>query len=79
MMLDQFRKFGKFGLVSSTMLLPIITNESGHGMDLEELAVQIESGREVTKNPFLNNENTRHKFNKRVHGVVADMVRLEYI
>lgn len=77
-MQEHFRKFGKFGLIMAVMLLPMITNESGNGLDLDELSVQIESGHEFEENPWLN-EKTRAKFDKRMHGVVADMVRLDYI
>lgn len=42
LMQEHFRKFGKFGLIMATALLPIITQECGSGFDLDVLAEQIE-------------------------------------
>ncbi|XP_055296576.1 uncharacterized protein LOC129565584 [Sitodiplosis mosellana] len=86
-MLEHFRKYAKFGLVLSTVLLPMITTDRGNGLDLDELAVKFEKNKE---NNFENKEdldafnsfisdNSRIKFNKRLRDVVIDMVRLGYV
>lgn len=78
MMLDHFRKFAKFALILSTVLLPMMTSESGNGIDLDEISEDLSNGKEVNENIFIS-ESSMKKFNKRLHDVVADMVRLEYI
>ncbi|XP_055296577.1 uncharacterized protein LOC129565586 [Sitodiplosis mosellana] len=86
-MLEHFRKYAKFGLVLSTVLLPMITTDRGNGLDLDELAVKFEKNKE---NNFENKEdldafnsfisdNSRNKFNKRLRDVVGDMARLGYV
>lgn len=77
-MMEHFRKFGKFGLLMAAMLLPMITNESGNVMDLDEIAAQVENGVEFDENIFIN-ENTRDKYQKRMRDVIIDMSRLQYI
>lgn len=86
-MQDHFRKYGKFGMVLSTVLLPMITTEKGNGLDLDELCVNFEKNKENNIkdskeldafNSFIS-ENSRNKFNKRLRDVVIDMVRLGYV
>lgn len=86
-MQEHFRKYAKFGLILSTVLLPMITTERGTGLDLDELAANFEKGKEnnfedskdlEAFNSFIS-DNSRNKFNKRLRDVIVDMVRLEYI
>lgn len=77
-MLEHLEKFGKFGLLMSAMLLPMITNESGNGMDLDELSNQVEKGVEIDKNIFFT-DNSQKLFHKRMRDVIVDMARLGYI
>lgn len=86
-MQEHFKKYAKFGLILSTVLLPMITTEQGNGLDLDELAVNFEKGKEnnfedgkdfEAFNSFIS-DNSRNKFNKRLRDVVVDMVRLGYI
>lgn len=86
-MQEHFRKYAKFGLVLSTVLLPMITTEKGNGLDLDELAANFEKCKEnncvdsqdlEAFNTFIS-ENSRNKFNKRQRDVVVDMVRLGYV
>lgn len=91
LMQEHFRKFGKFGLIMATALLPIITQECGSGFDLDVLAEQIEEmkAKDFMKDDskdaiqdfsfFNSSESARVKFHKRLRDVVIDMVRLEYI
>lgn len=81
-MKEHFRKFGKFGLILASVLLPIITQESGSGWDLDEMAEKItENNGQMDMELFdsIFTDKSRTKFNKRLRDVVVDMVRLEYI
>lgn len=77
-MLEHFRRFAKFGLILSTVLLPMITS-GGTGLDLDEISEDLNSGKLPDENPFMSDSAALNRFNKRVRDVVADMVRLEYI
>lgn len=77
-MMEHFNKLGKFGLVMAAILLPIITADAGNGVNLDELATDINSGKEMDANVFISNKSLT-KLNKRLRDVVVDMVRLEYI
>lgn len=75
----------------ATALLPIITQESGSGLDLDVLAEQMEEmkAKDFMKDDskdtmkdfdfFNSSESSRVKLHKRLRDVVIDMVRLEYI
>lgn len=73
-MLEHFRKFGKFGLILSTVVLPMITSDSGCGLDLD--GMKDDEG--TDSNDFIS-EKSRMKLNERLRDVISDMVRLEYI
>lgn len=81
-MLEHFRKFAKFGLILSTILLPMITSEVGSGIDMDgiggsaTLSTSNEDGAHF--NHFIS-DGSRTKLNKRLRDVIFDMVRLEYI
>lgn len=77
-MLEHFHKFGKFGLIMATMLLPMITAEEGTSPDLDELAINMSENREMDVNVFLTN-NSKDEYNKRLRDVIIDMVRLDYL
>lgn len=74
LMLEHFRKFGKFGLVLSTVLLPMITSEIGSGLDLD--AIDQTGGTDA--NGFIS-QRSQIKLMERLRDVIIDMVRLEYI
>lgn len=78
LLMEHLRKFGKFGLIMATMLLPIITAESGIGIDLDDLANQIEGNSESMTDNFLSMP-SQAEFGERLRGVCVDMLRLEYI
>lgn len=79
LMLDHFRKFAKFGLILSTALLPIITSEDGHGIDIDGISECVQNVKENSTADVLISEKSRNKYNTRLRGVVSDMVRLGYI
>lgn len=77
-MLEHFHKFAKFGLVLSTVLLPIITSETGSGLDLDGMGDDASNGDGTNSDNFIS-EKSRNKLNKRLRDVVIDMDRLDYI
>lgn len=77
-MLEHLRKFGKFGLIMATMLLPLITSEEGAAPNLDDLANKIQENGEMDENVFIT-DNTKDELNKRLRDVVVDMVRLNYL
>lgn len=78
LMLEHFQKYAKFGLILATVLLPMLTSDSGSGIDLDEVAGDVQNGKEMDANMFISNESQK-RFNRRLKEVIVDMVRLEYI
>lgn len=71
-MLEQLKKFGKFGLASAIIGLNFITSKSEDSIDMEELAAKF-------------NDNDKPQmtvksdiFYDRMRGVIIDMDRLGY-
>lgn len=77
-LLEQLRKYGKFGLIAASLMLPMLTSEAGNTPDLDELAEEVSSGKDIDTNVFISNR-SRNTFMKRLREVVMDMARLEYI
>lgn len=77
-MLDQFKKFGKFGTYIAAIFLPMMTAEGSAGPDLNELADDIKEGKEFDENIF-NSEGSAERYFIRLKGVFEDMMRLGYI
>lgn len=78
LMMEHLRKFAKFGLVLSTVLLPMITSESGCGLDLDGIEKNTLNSDGTDSNNFIS-ERSHEKLNQRLKDVIIDMVRLEYI
>lgn len=78
MMQDHFRKYGKFGLVLANMLLPMMTADSGNAVDMDALCEKINDGEHVDGSVFVS-EKSQSRLATRLRGVIADMVRLDYI
>lgn len=86
LMMEHFHKFGRFGLIAATALLPIITSDNKQEINLDEMADEynnyIDDTVEKPKDedmPTFVTKDSQEKFNKRMRGVVIDMVRLGYI
>lgn len=77
-MLEHFRKFAKFGLVLSTVLLPMITSEIGSGLDLDGIGNQSTNEDGANADSFISH-GSRTKLMNRLRDVIVDMVRLQYI
>lgn len=78
MLQEHLRKYARFGLILSTMLLPMITSDSGNVVDLDGLSDQIASGKEFDDSIFVS-EASQQRLNKRLRDVIVDMERLKYI
>lgn len=82
LMMDHFRKFGKFGLIMASTLLPTIVMDSGRQMNLDQSSSnQMCNNQELPnlKDHPLVSESSLARFNKRIRDVAIDMVRLEYV
>lgn len=77
-LLDQLRKFGKFGLVMSSIFLPLMCGEEGGNPDMNELAESMQDGKVLEADVFVA-EDAKAKLNRRLRDVVADMVNFGYI
>lgn len=87
-LLEQLRKFGKFGLLNATFILPVITKEVD--MQLrenfkpraenlkDEIEVKLESDSEDELD-FDIGRNISDSYKKRFRDIVSDMYRLGYI
>lgn len=78
LMQEHLQKFAKFGLIMSTVLLPVITFDGEYRPNFEEIGENAEKGTLEDTN-LLVSENSVRKLNKRFRDIVADMVRLNYI
>lgn len=77
---DQLVRFGRFGLLMATMLLPIITTKKEDIPDLDGMAEKLENGVDVSSE--INNfksEGTQDIYREKMAGCCRDMVRLGYI
>lgn len=78
LMQNHFRKFGKFGMIMSTMLLPMITADDGSVVDMDELFEEVNDGKDINMDVFVSKA-SRNRLNKRLRDVIVDMIRLNYI
>lgn len=78
LMLEHLRKFARFGLIMSTVLLPVITFDGEFKPNFEEICQNAENGTLEDTSVFVS-ENSIKKLNKRFRDIVADMVQLGYI
>lgn len=77
-LLEQLRKYGKFGLVTASVFLPLFTGGADSNPDMDQLAADMESGTKLKTDLFVPTE-FKTALNKRMRDVVADMVKYEYI
>lgn len=72
---DQLRRFGKFGLVMATLMVPIITLEGEKCPDLDEIFEAYARGEPPVSSPI---KPDAAVFNKRMRDVIVDLDRLGY-
>lgn len=66
---------------NNAAVLPGITADKGHAINLDEISEQFRAGNkvsEISENPFVS-DGAQVRFNERMRGVAIDMVRLGYI
>lgn len=78
MMQNHLRQFGRFGMIMATMLLPILTSDDGHAVDMDDMCEKIKNGIVVDGSEFVSDE-SRTRLAVRLRDVIIDMVRLDYI
>lgn len=78
LMQEHLRKFARYGLILSTVLLPVITCENDYVPDFESIGENVEKGTLEDPSSIVT-ENSLKKMNKRFRDIVDDMVRLNYI
>lgn len=80
LMTKHLRKFGKFGLIMASTLLPTITADLGREMNLDgdTSSSSNEELPNLENHPLVSNSSLM-RFNKRMRNVAIDMVRLEYV
>lgn len=74
-MIEHLRKFGKYGLIMATMVLTVITADSGTRRNLNERS-KLNVKRSSVE---FSSQIARHNYEKRLRDVIIDMVRLDYI
>lgn len=74
-LLDQLRKFGKFGLCMTAMVIPMISAESKDIPDLDKVAENLNEGTEF-EGFDKNQKNMIYK--TRMSDVIRDIIRLGY-
>lgn len=72
------RRFGKFGLIVALWMLAATTAESSSKLKFEETCGKLQDAKQSDDNPFISDRSIE-RFNSRIRGVIADMVRLGYI
>lgn len=74
-LLDQLKRFGQYGLIMSTMLIPMVTTETKDIPDMNELSEQMQRGEAI--DGFMGKQvNVAYK--GRMSDVIRDCVRLGY-
>lgn len=75
-LLDQMEKFGKFGVIMSLIMIPILQTSSEDFPDLDEMAGDMES----KPNNFTDKFGTNNKgYKERMNGIAADAIRYGYM
>lgn len=77
-LLDQLRKFGKFGLAIGAMLSNVMIADESDATDLDEVSEKMKEDVEWDENDIIP-EKLTDKFNKRMRDIVSDMMRLDFI
>lgn len=85
LMMKHLRKFGKFGLIMASTLLPTITADRDRRINLDEDSSKDKRNDEkppvmpkLIDHPLISNSSLK-RFNKRLREVAIDMARLEYV
>lgn len=78
LMQEHLRKFGKYGFILATVILPMLATEKGSGLNLDGMADNLRNCADMQIiDKFLTK--SQNKFHSRLRDIVIDMVRLGYI
>lgn len=75
-LLGQLRRFGQYGLIMSTMLIPMVTTETKDIPDMDEFSEKISRGEEIEGMMGVTEVSPAYK--TRMSDVIRDIVRLGY-
>lgn len=77
-MQDHLRKFGKYGLLIASSILPVMATDIDGGLDMDALSTDYANGDQMNADTYMT-ESSKLKFYERMRDVVIDMNRLQYI
>lgn len=77
-LLDQLRKYGKYGLVVGAMLSKAMIEDENIASDLDEMSEMMIGDAEENDDNIIS-EKCIAKFNKRIKDLFSDLIRLKYI
>lgn len=75
-LLHQLKKFGKFGVIVSVILIPILLTEDDDFPDLDAMAEEMEGKPNNFNETFAANDEV---YKKRMRGVLTDAIRYGYL
>lgn len=75
-LLDQMKRFGKFGVIMALIMIPILQTSSEDFPDLDNMAEELNTDPDGFSNVF-GKENKDYK--ERMNGVLADAIRYGYL
>ncbi|XP_055614514.1 uncharacterized oxidoreductase dhs-27-like [Uranotaenia lowii] len=78
-LLRQLRRFGRFGLIMATFVIPILCIDNADIPDLDEQAEKHKDMQEVDMSAFIPKEKADIKYRNRMGGVIRDMVKFGYL
>lgn len=78
LMQKHLHRFGKFGFILATVILPLLGTEKGNGLNIDEMANN--AGNHNDSQIFDTfYKNSMNKFNARLRDVAIDMIQLGYV
>lgn len=75
---DQLKKFGKFGLVMASIIVPVITSNAEDIPDLDNMSEKLANGEDCSDFTFTSAK-TEDIYKVRMSDVIRDVVDLGYI
>lgn len=77
-MQEHLRKFGKYGLILATVILPMLAMEKGNSLNLDGMADNSDNCEDMQIfDTFLSK--SRDKFETRLRDVIVDMIQFKYV
>lgn len=79
MMLQQFRKFGCYGIFVGSVLIALLNTNIDTMPDFDEISENVETDENISANLFPISDEMKPAFNKKIVGLFDDMARFGYI